>query len=89
MSLALHVETEVLEFAVTMAKRAKEGLNTFANVLAYEQVEQDFLSIEIRMCCVVCKLSSTMKFSCTFIIPSFSCISHDSYLRILHRISIQ
>ena len=31
----------MLEFAVTMAKRAKEGLNTFANLLAYEQVEHE------------------------------------------------
>ena len=39
--LALHVETKVLDFAITMAKRAKEGLNTFANLLAYEQVEHE------------------------------------------------
>lgn len=40
MSLALliHVETIVLEFAVTMAKRGKEVLNTFVNLLANELV---------------------------------------------------
>lgn len=42
MSLALHVETKVLEFAVTMAKSGKEVLNTFVNLLAKELVEQDF-----------------------------------------------
>lgn len=41
MNLALHVETKVLEFAVTMAKRGKEGRNTFVSLLAYELVEQD------------------------------------------------
>lgn len=31
----------MLEFVVTMAKRGKEGRNTFVSLLAYELVEQD------------------------------------------------
>lgn len=45
MRLALDVESEVLEFAVTMAKRVKGGLDTFVSSLAYHWAEQDSFEV--------------------------------------------
>lgn len=49
------METKVLEFAVTMAKRVKGGLDTFVSSLAYDWAEQDSFevsSLERTMCVV-------------------------------------
>ena len=43
--LALDVETEVLEFVVTMAKRRKEGQDNSVNLLADDWVEQDSFEV--------------------------------------------
>lgn len=50
MRLALDVETKVLEFAVTMAKRVKGGLDTFVSSPVYDWAEQDSFEVSGLEC---------------------------------------